>query len=262
MVEGHPFFIFTDHKPLTYAFQQCRDKCSPRQFHHLEFIGQFSTDFRHVSGQDNVVTDALSRAKSVMMPIDYHALVSCHDQNVQLQDILKNGSALQSERVAIPRTDVNLYCDISTPQLWPFITTPFRPQVFDTLHGCSHPGANATVKLVSQQFVWPGVGKDCHAWAHVCTPCQCSKVMQHIKAPLGSFNLLSARFSHVIINLVRLLPVSSGFQYCLTAIDRYTRWPEALPLSEITTEAVAKAFVSIWVAHFGCAQQITTNQAI
>jgi hypothetical protein len=54
--------------------------------------------------------------------------------------------------------------------------------------------------------------------------------------------------------------VSSGFWYCLTAIDRYTRWPEALPLSDITTEAVAKALVSVWVAHIGSPQQITTNQ--
>ena len=29
MTKGHPFVIFTDHKPLTYAFQQCKDKCSP-----------------------------------------------------------------------------------------------------------------------------------------------------------------------------------------------------------------------------------------
>jgi cleavage and polyadenylation specificity factor subunit 1 len=27
MVEGWPFVIFTDHKPLTYPFQQRRDKC-------------------------------------------------------------------------------------------------------------------------------------------------------------------------------------------------------------------------------------------
>jgi hypothetical protein len=37
-------FIFTDHKPITYAFQQKRDKCSPRQFNHLDFIAQFTTD--------------------------------------------------------------------------------------------------------------------------------------------------------------------------------------------------------------------------
>ena len=44
MVEGRPFVIFTDHKPLIYAFQQRRDKCSPRQFRHLEFF----SDFRQV----------------------------------------------------------------------------------------------------------------------------------------------------------------------------------------------------------------------
>jgi cleavage and polyadenylation specificity factor subunit 1 len=64
MVEGRPFVNSTDHKSLIYAFQQRRDKCSPRQFRHLEFTGQFSTDFRHVSGQDNVVVDALSGANS------------------------------------------------------------------------------------------------------------------------------------------------------------------------------------------------------
>ena len=76
MVEGLHFVIFTDHKPHPCAFQQRRDKCSPRQFCHLEFIGQFSTDFRNVSGQDNVVADALSKANSVTAPLDYPALAN------------------------------------------------------------------------------------------------------------------------------------------------------------------------------------------
>jgi hypothetical protein len=61
MLEARHFTIFTDHKRITYAFQQKRDKCSPRQFNHLDFIAQFTTDIRHISGQDNVVADALSR---------------------------------------------------------------------------------------------------------------------------------------------------------------------------------------------------------
>jgi hypothetical protein len=142
--------------------------------------------------QDNVVADALSRASSATTPLDYHALASSQNHDAELQDILKNGSALRLERMHIPGTDVRLYCDTSSPQPRPFITTPFRCHVFDTLHGLSHPGANATVKLVSQRFVWLGVGKDCRAWTRACTPCQRSKVTWHVKAPLGSFSLPSA----------------------------------------------------------------------
>jgi hypothetical protein len=38
MLEARQFIIFTYHKPITYAFQQKRDKCSPRQFNRLDFI--------------------------------------------------------------------------------------------------------------------------------------------------------------------------------------------------------------------------------
>jgi cleavage and polyadenylation specificity factor subunit 1 len=61
MLEARHFVIFTDHKPTTYAFQQKRDKCSPRQFNHLDFIVQFTTDIQHNSGKANVVADAPSR---------------------------------------------------------------------------------------------------------------------------------------------------------------------------------------------------------
>jgi cleavage and polyadenylation specificity factor subunit 1 len=58
MLEARHFTIFTNHKPLTYAFKQKRDKCSARQFNHLDFIAQFTMDNRHISGQNNVVADA------------------------------------------------------------------------------------------------------------------------------------------------------------------------------------------------------------
>ena len=53
--------------------------------------------------------------------------------------------------------------------------------------------------------------------------------------------------------------MSSVFRYCLTAIDSYARLPEAFPPSDINAEAVAKAFVSVWVARLGCPQQFTTD---
>ncbi|GFQ87529.1 retrovirus-related Pol polyprotein from transposon 297 [Trichonephila clavata] len=61
MVEGRSFTLFTDHKPLVYAFKQKEDKCTPRQLRHLDLIGQFTTDIRYLKGSENVVADTLSR---------------------------------------------------------------------------------------------------------------------------------------------------------------------------------------------------------
>ncbi|KMQ86125.1 copii coat assembly protein sec16-like protein [Lasius niger] len=43
-------------------------------------------------------------------------------------------------------------------------------------------------------------------------------------------------------------------------IDRFSRWPEAIPLTEISAETVSTAFYSHWVARYGAPQTITTDQ--
>jgi hypothetical protein len=43
------------------------------------------TDIRHISGQDNVVADALSRGESVTAPPPYDALAASQDTDDELQ---------------------------------------------------------------------------------------------------------------------------------------------------------------------------------
>jgi hypothetical protein len=76
MREERHFISFTDNNPITYAFQQKRDKCLPLQCNHFDFTAQFTTDICHTSGHDNVVADALFRAKSVTASTSYDALSS------------------------------------------------------------------------------------------------------------------------------------------------------------------------------------------
>jgi cleavage and polyadenylation specificity factor subunit 1 len=89
MLEARHFTVFTGHNPLTYAFQQKRDKCSPRQFNHLDFTAQFTTAIRHISGQNNIVADALSRVESVFAPLSFDALATAQTSDDELQTLLQ-----------------------------------------------------------------------------------------------------------------------------------------------------------------------------
>jgi cleavage and polyadenylation specificity factor subunit 1 len=165
MLEAQHFTILTDHKPVTFAFHQNRDKCSPRQFNHLDFIAQFTRDIRHISARDNIVSDTLSRVEFITAPVTHEALAAAQADDEELRELLVSNTTLQLEKVLILGTPFELYCDTSTGKTRPYVPSPLRHQIFNSLHSLSHTGIKATAKLVSQRFVWPAIQKDFRNWA-------------------------------------------------------------------------------------------------
>ena len=150
--------------------------------------------------------------------------------------------------------------NVSTGCPRPIVPKNWRKRIFDIFHGLAHPGARTTKKLISAKFVWHGLAKQITAWARQCIQCQWSKIQAHVKAPLQSFEPTTKRFEHVHVDLVGLLPESRGHKYLLTVMDRFTRWPEAVPIKDIESRTVDLAFIQNWIAQFGVPGHITTDR--
>ena len=260
--EGHHITVFTDHKPLISATQHHSSRYTDRETRQLDYLSQFDLEFRHIRGSENVVADALSR-----VPINSLQLKPALDLKHMAAEqkkcgLRKSGSDSHLIESPLDTTGATILCDISTDKTRPIVSESLRRQVFDSIHSLSHPGVQASIKLIADRYTWSGMKMDICDWVRTCTLCQKAKVQRHNRSPIGTFKTPDARFSHVHLDLVGPLPPSHGYSYLLTCIDRFTRWPEAIPLPDTTAENVVRTVLLNWVAKFGAPKTVTTDRGV
>ena len=261
-IEGRAFAVHTDHKPLTFAMGKVSETWSARQQRHLAAISEYTTDIRHIAGTDNHVADALSRTlvSTLEIGLDYIKMSKDQTTDDELKNYQNTITGLIFQDITFAERGCTLLCDVSTGVPRPLVPGSWRRRVYETVHNLSHPGIRTTRKLLTRKFVWNGINKQVSAWARECVQCQLAKVHRHVRAPLGTFTLPSRRFSHVHLDIVGPLPVSQGFTHILTVVDRFTRWPEAIPIHDTTTSTCARAFIYNWIARFGVPSHITSDR--
>ncbi|GFY44028.1 uncharacterized protein TNIN_496321 [Trichonephila inaurata madagascariensis] len=116
VLEAQHFTIYTDHKPITYAFLQRRENLPPVQLNQLSFIGRL---------QQTSSTSAIVKAQK---------------GDMELLDLQTSDNSLKLKKIEVPGSDVTLVYDTSMPRPRPFVPASERRRVFDSLHGLSHPG--------------------------------------------------------------------------------------------------------------------------
>lgn len=140
MLEGRPFTILTDHKPLESAFKTMTER-SPIQKRYLSFISQFSTNIKHIAGRENVVADALSRPDCDSVEPDHNLLqniVEAQKEDVELRGLVEVSSGpFVLDRIRFP--DFLVVCETST-------------KVGGIRERC--PRAFLCLKTVSLMFTW------------------------------------------------------------------------------------------------------------
>ena len=282
-LEGRQFTVFTDHKPLTSALTRIGDPHSARQARHLAAIAEYTASIQHVAGKDNPVADALSRVSipaPTLLPLEPAdcpglmvspvsnsatdlatiALAQINDPDLLQLVTSHDTRKLTIGPVHLPDSPLPVICELSRPAPRPLVPEPLRRPIAVELHGLSHPGVKATVRLVKDRFWWPNQSKDITGWVKACLPCQRSKVHRHTRPATKFIPMPTDRFDHLHIDLVGPLPPSNGFTYLLTIVDRYTRWPEAIPVSDTTTSTIVTALLYNWVSRYGLPRLITSDR--
>lgn len=157
LLEGKEFYILTDQKPLTYAFEQRADKASPRQCRQLTYTSQFTTKILHISGTDNIVADALSRVDLIRLPVDFNLLELAQLQaaDTELSEIFSSPDkhSLNLKCIEWGQDHHKVYCDVSGQVLRPYVPEPLHGRVFERFHQQAHPSAKVTDSIICQRYV-------------------------------------------------------------------------------------------------------------
>lgn len=240
---------------------------------------------RHISGHRNIIADSLSReesgtlTKQLSSPNGDHGLPclfgvfthageeelrAAQEKDEELSEILKG------DKYSLKLTKYNqIWCHSLNGTFRPFVPKPLRKGYFQNIHGLSHPGTKATARLLCAKYVWPGSSRDARDWTRECESCQKSKVTRHNKAKVENIPPISEKFSQIHVDIVGPLPSNNGYKYLLTMIDRFTRWPEAVPMKDIVVVFTCGSLVIRAISYLyeslggcGCLSGVTRHNCL
>ena len=82
----------------------------------------------------------------------------------------------------------------------------------------------------------------------------CARRFYHARPPPNR------RFGSIHVDIVGPLPTSESKTYLFTIVDRFTRWPEVIPMEDSATETCARALIRHWIARFGVPDDLTSDR--
>ena len=125
-----------------------------------------------------------------------------------------------------------------------------------------HLGIGKTKDRILSSFWYPGITMDIVRYCKSCDICQRTIDKSRVpKVPLGQMPIINTPFERIAVDLIgEIKPKSNrGHRWILTVVDYATRYPEAVPLKTISTEAVAEALIEIF-SRVGIPKEVVSDQ--
>lgn len=143
------------------------------------------------------------------------------------------------------------------------IPAPLRSMILHSAHEnrwAAHAGISRTISHLSARYFWPNMTRDITSHIESCE--QCQKTKRPRRAPRGLLTPFGASRPFELLSMDFLGPFDTsprGNKYLLVVIDHFTRWPEAIPTVDCTSDSVAYALSLHILARFGFPRRILTD---
>ncbi len=117
----------------------------------------------------------------------------------------------------------------------------------------SHIGTDAlSAVILSQGYFWPTLRKDARQFVQKCGNCQRHAKIQRTPSELVTSADYPWPFAVWGIDLIGPLPTApGGVKFCVVAVDYFSKWVEAEPLTTISAKEVQKFVWKNIVCRFG-----------
>ncbi|GFX21937.1 retrovirus-related Pol polyprotein from transposon 412 [Trichonephila clavipes] len=125
----------------------------------------------------------------------------------------------------------------------------------------AHLGITKSKDKLNRYFYWPNCYRDMEQFVKTCDQCQrAGKPNDKKKAPLKLVPVIQEVFTKLNIDACGPLPITSkGNRYLITAICMSSKFPEAIPVSDISSVSVTDALLNIF-SRTGFPREIQCDQ--
>ena len=137
-----------------------------------------------------------------------------------------------------------------------------REMVFQAAHYnpmAGYLGYDKTLNRIMARFYWPGIRAEVRRWCASCPEYQLVNPPAFPRAPLRPLPLVKAPFDRIGMDIIGQFERSAhGYRFVLVLIDYATRYPEEIPLRNISAKSVAQALFHV-ISRVGIPKEILTR---
>ena len=123
-----------------------------------------------------------------------------------------------------------------------------------------HFATRGLLKTLTQRWWWDGMAGDIYRFCQSCLTCAayqgCGRRSKALMQPFP----VGAPFERVAVDIMEMLMTLRGNQYVVAFIEYVTKWVEAYPVEDQTSETIARLLIDNVVCRHGVPNQLLSDR--